>query len=307
MATLTLDPPMIVAILVILLLSYKNLPGIWHVSITSSYMRSKSKTDLYAKFRFFRAVVTRLFISPTTIDQLSPECLFLSAIHRTRAPISECDYNVHKSNSTYFTDIDVSRGNLCLVLFGQRLSFRPKHNTAFMALGGVQCIFRREIKPYQPYEVWSRVLSWDEKWIYIVTHFVVRGAHRPAKFCVQGQLNSEASARGRGNHKIDKEKGKTVFASAVSRFVFKQGRKTIAPEKMLVECGLLPSANAELDGETSANYTNGDSRSKWQLIEERRKRDMEIAQLKSGWDAVYDTFEGDVSTALGRYTDLFWR
>ncbi|KAJ5667825.1 uncharacterized protein N7477_006395 [Penicillium maclennaniae] len=288
MASLTLDSPMVVAILVIALLSYKNLPGIWH-------------------FRFFRAVLTRLYISPTTIDELSPECLFLSAIHRTRAPLSECDYNIHKSNSTYFMDIDISRGNLCLVLFSQRLSFRPKHNTASMALGGVQCIFKREIKPYQPYEVWSRILSWDEKWIYIVTHFVVRGAHRPARFRVQGQLNSEATARGKKRNQSDKEKGKTVFASAVSRFVFKQGRKTIAPERMLVECGLLPPATAELDCEISANDTNDCSQSERRLIEDRRKRDLDIAQLKLGWDAVYDTFEGDVSTALGRYTDLFWR
>ncbi|KAJ5296437.1 uncharacterized protein N7443_007330 [Penicillium atrosanguineum] len=203
--------------------------------------------------------------------------------------------------------IDVSRGNLCLVLFSQRLSFRPKHNTASMALGGVQCVFRREIKPYQPYEVWSRVLSWDEKWIYIVTHFIARGAHQPARFRVQDQRNSEAPARGRESCQSGKEKGKTVFASTVSRIVFKQGRKTVPPEKMLVECGLLPSAKAELDNEASANDTNGVFQSKWRLIEERRKRDLEIAQLKLGWDAVYDTFEGDVSMALGRYTDLLWR
>ena len=55
-----------------------------------------------------------------------------------------------------------------------------------------------------------------------------------------------------------------------------------------------------LDSEASANDTNGDFQTKLRLIEERRKTGLEIAQLKSGWDAVYDTFEGDVLYSAGK-------
>ncbi|KAK1144819.1 hypothetical protein N8T08_004831 [Aspergillus melleus] len=142
--------------ILLLILAYKNLPFVWLI-------------------RFLRTLTTRLLISPIHNHHLHPTHLFLPAIHRTRSPASECDYNIHKSNSTYFTDLDISRGNLSLLLFSQGLSFRPSHHHAVMILSGVQCVFRREIKPYQGYEVWSRVMSWDEKWVYIVSHFVERG------------------------------------------------------------------------------------------------------------------------------------
>lgn len=244
--------------------------------------------------------MTRLFISPVTTEQLSPECLFLPAIHRTRSPLTECDYNIHKSNSTYFTDLDISRGNLSLLLFSQRLSFRPTANTAVMILSGVQCVFKREIKPYQPYEVWSRILSWDEKWLYIVSHFVERNKFRPSQFYLQ-KRGSEISPPLRTLHTDDAVK--KVFASSISRYVFKQGRKTFPPERMLTECGLLPLPPSSKDGDLSLV---GDEIT-WHTIEQRRKRDLETAQLKAGWDAVHNAFEGDVPMALGRYTDLLWR
>ncbi|KAE8381483.1 hypothetical protein BDV26DRAFT_301372 [Aspergillus bertholletiae] len=260
----------------ILLAAYKNLPFMWFI-------------------RFLRALITRLFITPITHKELNPECLFLPAIHRTRSPLTECDYNIHKSNSTYFTDLDISRGNLSLLLFSQRLSFRPTPTTAAMILSGVQIVFRREIKPYQPYEVWSRVLSWDEKWIYIVSHFVKRGAFPHRKFLLQPGIPGD---RTRPKTSDDQSPEKQVFASAVSRYVFKQGRKTFPPEQMLVECGLLPSKNSLPAGEGLAT---------WSAIEARRKRDLEAAQLKIGWDAVHNTFDGDATRVLGRYTDLLWR
>ncbi|KAL2008468.1 hypothetical protein VTN00DRAFT_6662 [Thermoascus crustaceus] len=255
-------------ILVILIVAYKNLPLVWHV-------------------RFLRTLLTRLFISPVTKKQLSPECLFLPAIHRTRSPLTECDYNIHKSNSTYFTDLDISRGNLSLLLFSQRLSLRPTPNTAVMILSGVQCVFRKEIRPYQPYEVWSRVLSWDEKWIYIVSHFVERDAFRPREYYLQrkkprGCLQPTTPSQG-------DQVQKKVFASAVSRYVFKQGQQ------------------AGSEGKEARFGDAADKRPTWRSIEERRKRDLDAAQLRLGWDAVHNAFDGDVTMALGRYTDLLWR
>ncbi|KAL2826623.1 hypothetical protein BDW59DRAFT_171724 [Aspergillus cavernicola] len=263
----------VLIVILFLLATYKNLPFVWF-------------------FRFFRTLITRLYIAPAH-QKLTPACLFLPAIHRTRSPLTECDHNMHKSNSTYFTDLDISRGSLVLLLFVQRLSFRPTPKTATIILGGVQIVFRKEILPYQGYEVWSRVLSWDEKWVYIVSHFVRRGAVRHRGYLLQGRGGiggqSILSNNGAGG-KTGKEA--MVFASAVSRYVFKQGRRTVPPEQMLFECGLLPKEN---HGE------------EWEGIEARRKRDLEAAQLKTGWDAVHACFDADEGAALGRYTDLLWR
>ncbi|KAL4892526.1 hypothetical protein BDV59DRAFT_193705 [Aspergillus ambiguus] len=262
--------------LCVLIIAYKNLPFMWHL-------------------RFFRTLTARLLVSPMTKEQLSPECLFLPAVHRTRSPLTECDYNIHKSNSTYFTDLDMSRGNLSLLLFRQGISYKPGPDTAVMILSGVQCVFRREIKPYQPYEIWSRVLSWDEKWLYIVSHFVERGVAHSCQCHLQANNTQgiPTQIKTLGDHLQKK-----IFASAVSRYVFKQGRKTFPPEKMLRACGLLPSLGTEEDN---------DQQELSRSIEVRRKHDLETAQLKSGWDAVHNAFDGDVTKILGMYTDLLWR
>ncbi|PLB52523.1 hypothetical protein P170DRAFT_402763 [Aspergillus steynii IBT 23096] len=268
---------------ILLILAYKNLPFVWLI-------------------RFLRTLLTRLFILPTH-QNLQPNHLFLPAIHRTRSPLSECDYNIHKSNSTYFTDLDISRGNLSLLLFSQGLSFRLCETKAVMILSGVQCLFRREIRPYQGYEVWSRVMSWDEKWVFVVSHFVERGVFKEGGRVLQGDdisvsISTSGSGSGGKSEGIGKDDAqKKVFASAVSRYVFKQGRRTFPPREMLVKCGLLPKG----DGESE------EDRKLMEDIEQRRRRDLEAAQLKMGWEAVHNSFDGDVSRVLGRYTDLLWR
>ncbi|PTU17537.1 hypothetical protein P175DRAFT_0487157 [Aspergillus ochraceoroseus IBT 24754] len=253
----------------LLILTYKNIPFMWLI-------------------RNLQVLILRRYLSPIHRTQLTPECLFLPTIHRSRSPLTECDHNMHKSNSTYFSDLNISHGNIGLTLFNQFLALRPGAGSAFPALGGVQCVFHREIKPYQAYEVWSRVLSWDEKWIYIVSHFVEPGAFRPRRFFFQRKyiyLRSRCSSTERKN---------PIFASSIARFVLKQGRKTVPPEIMLVQCGLLPGKEASSRADLVVR----------QVIEERRRRDLETAQLRLGWDAVREAFEGEGVTVLSRYTDL---
>lgn len=139
---------------------------------------------------------------------------------------------MHKSNSTFFTDMDVSRAALLSALFGPALrhdglisaddeSCAPTSPTKptqckepprpNLILGGTQATFFRPIAPYQAYEVRSRVLGWDAKWMYVRTCFVRPGAG-------------------------EEESGRWMFATAVSKYVVKSGRKTVAPRR-LVEVG----------------------------------------------------------------------
>ena len=80
-------------------------------------------------------------------------------------------------------------------------------------LGSVHASFRRQVLPYEKYEVRSRVLGWDAKWLVIGSWFI-----RPAK----GKRTEE------------------VLASALSKYVVKKGRFTVSPERCLRSAGLLP-------------------------------------------------------------------
>lgn len=200
---------------------------------------------------------------------MSPEQLFQPLIVSSGNSIGELDYNLHseycfacrnllciisngkaESNSTYFADLDIARCHLMCFLFSQGVDYArnaPRRvgilgvseDLIGLALGAVSCTFRKEVKPFQSYEMWTRILTWDDKWIYTVTHFVRKDAVRPRAFTFlrpheqllvprQGRLSDLA-------HKED-----AIFASALSKCVWKKGRRTVPPEIMLQVSGLLP-------------------------------------------------------------------
>jgi hypothetical protein len=192
----------------------------------------------------------------------------------------ECDYNVHKSNSTYFTDLDMSRGNLGLIILQKKWNLIPGPKHFVTVLSGAQCVWRKEIKPYERYELWTRLLSWDEKWVYTISHFVKPG-FTPDEFVLQP--GKKPSSR-KKDSKITPEKA--VFASSVARFVIKNNRKTVPPEQGLRECGMLPTDELELAE-----------------VERLRLKYLPIGQLRAGWDEIHGAFQPG-SQALGFYTDL---
>lgn len=182
------------------LINIKNLPLTWH-------------------FRFYRSLFHHLLrrrsLHPT------PSHLFSPISSTSRSPLYECDLNLHKSNSTYFSDLDIARTHLICHLIKRSLRAR---RGLYVALAGVSCLFRREIKPFEKYEIVSRLLAWDDKWVWVVSHFVsVGGAPGERK----------------------------IFASALSKYVFKMGRKTIKPVDIFTECQLLPGRPAEAEAKAS--------------------------------------------------------
>ncbi|THC98401.1 hypothetical protein EYZ11_002120 [Aspergillus tanneri] len=108
-----------------------------------------------------------------------------------------------------------------------------------VALGGVSCVFKREIKPFQQYEIWSRVLTWDEKWLYIVSYFVIGGTGK----AVMESLHTQ------GQKGTNFNPNKAILASSVSRYVFKDGRITVRPESVLGHNDLYPVTEVEVDAE----------------------------------------------------------
>jgi hypothetical protein len=212
-------------------------------------------------FRFFHAAFLHSFRPKSIPKPLSASDsfpLFLPVITSTRAPVLECDFNIHKSNSTYFADIDVSRAHLIALLGAPGLKAyhdrqrKGEEKRLLIALGGVACFFLKEIKPYEPYEMWTRVLAWDQKWIYTVTHFVRKGAVKPKGLLMQpnglGWWSSLMSPKkGKAEKAVESEgsvngaEKKDVFAFALSKYVVKSGRQTIPPELVFQRCGALPA------------------------------------------------------------------
>ena len=253
-------------------------------------------------------MVSHLLIRPC--HKYTPDKLFQPIKTETHVTLLEVDYNVHKSNSTYFADLDVSRTHLVGHLLAKGLRelngnattklvmdpsdpSRPARGAFSVVLGGVQCSFKKELKPYQRYEMWSRILSWDRKWMYIVTHFVDRGAVKP------------------GSKPEDWEK--KIYASAVSKYVFKIGRLTVHPAVLIEASGLLPErpggwvkiespGTDEEDGLAAPNghvETKDDAVWDWKRTEEERLQGLEYAKHLASLDGLLTQFEPGEDGPLG--------
>ncbi|KAI9858875.1 MAG: hypothetical protein M1824_004040 [Vezdaea acicularis] len=240
-----------------LLLNLKSLPFFWHV-------------------RIFTTLIDRSYIRPSKFTpENGPRALFQPLITSSRTTLLETDYNLHKSNSTYFSDLDISRLHLMLCLFqkGCEKLGAEKWEGAYVPvkvyLGGVTCTFRREIKPFEPYDIWSRVLCWDRKWIYIVSHIVKKGVVKPKGYTFQpnkgkrwtdrlfAKAKSSNQQSAAGSHLQNgisdgQPPHDAIFATSIAKYVAKRGRLTIGPERLLDAAGLLPPKPAQApDGSTN--------------------------------------------------------
>ncbi|EED14830.1 conserved hypothetical protein [Talaromyces stipitatus ATCC 10500] len=162
--------------------------------------------------------------------------VFAAASIYSYTSILETDYNIHKSNSTYFADMDHSRSACVTPLYTPGAGIvskeldeelaaaavaagkpAPKKKLPmYIALGATYCSFKREIKPLERYELRSQVVAWDEKWMYIITCFLKKG---------------------------DKKNGngeKVLAAIGLSKYCIKKGRLTVPIERVFRASGLLP-------------------------------------------------------------------
>lgn len=157
--------------------------------------------------------------------------VFKGVTYSTYASPLEIDMYLHKSNSTYLLDLDIARTAFVCLLF-QKLflktwlnesgEFKSQtlRNCPYVPVGTVQCIFKREIKVFQHYDISSNVLAWDNKWLYVLLKFVTSDG----KLC----------------------------ALAITKYVFKKnGRITMRPRDFIAECDLY---NEEAEEINQRNY-----------------------------------------------------
>ncbi|KAI1463218.1 uncharacterized protein F4812DRAFT_463911 [Daldinia caldariorum] len=301
-------------------LNIKNMPFMWHLRLVNA-------------FRF-------ILRTQRPAVPLKPAHIFQPIITSSTAQLMEIDFNMHKSNSSYFSDVDIARTHLVCTLFANGIEQMRGGTAAYtgskqpvfgLALGAVSCNFKRELRPYEEYEMWSKILTWDEKWIYIVTHFVRKDAAKPKIYSLypeqspslsrrnstttasdedllrrssdngvssNSNSNSDASHEANNNNDNSNKPEKHIFATALSKCVFKSGRKTVSPELMLQMSGLLPSGNG---AEAKASFDEA----ALEEIEAQRRSGLETAQLLAGQTQqnLEAEFAGAGCEALGRHTD----
>ncbi|KFH43879.1 hypothetical protein ACRE_053410 [Hapsidospora chrysogenum ATCC 11550] len=290
-----------ILVLLFVFFNWKNLPFAW-------------------TFRVFYSIIHHALIRKA--PSLGPRALFKPMISTTRAPLLEIDYNLHKSNSTFFTDLDVSRSHLVTYLFRpalrkltynqqSRLVLDPKTGEPMkgplaILLGAVQCSFKREVAPFRAYELWSRLLCWDRKWLYIVTHFVPKGTAKPTEWLDPSyrgvRVRSGQDASGGWERKI--------IATAISKYVFKVGRFTVHPALMLDDAGMLPERpGGWMSGEDQVGDESADvgdvnlaveGEWDWRRIEAQRRKGMELADKFQGLEDAHGLFDGGNQGALRR-------
>ncbi|KAF2092892.1 hypothetical protein NA57DRAFT_49257 [Rhizodiscina lignyota] len=309
------------------ILNFKNLPFVWHL-------------------RIFTTMYYQIFIQRTKI---TPQMLFNPVITTTRSPLAECDYNGHKSNSTYFSDLDEARTGLVSAILrrgirnsGKQLEMPiDQYREAVgkpdlkeipkgmfkMALGAVSCHFRREVQPYQKVEIWTRLLAWDRKWLYWVSHIVEAGTVKPASYSLQpwkkGRGQKEETAQ-ETQERIAKAK-KAVLAVSVAKYVVKKGRLTIPPELVLQNSEMLPpkprsappaaniavyskaselSPPVAIDSTDESLFPSTNEEWTWERVEAERLKGLKFAEHFAALDALLDTFDGE-GPVMGKWRDIY--
>lgn len=170
------------ALVILAITNLKSLPLMYHV-------------------RFYWQLISHFYLK----KKEKPKSLFQTRNFTTFTPLMEMDFNFHKSNSTYFMDLDIARTDLMLHLFRKFYKDYKGEVRAYSPLGSVGCIFKREIPGYTRYNIKSRVIGWTDKWIFVLSRFET----------LDGKL----------------------YTVGLSKYVFKTGRKTVPVEEVFDFCG----------------------------------------------------------------------
>ncbi|BAI71910.1 hypothetical protein AZL_012720 [Azospirillum sp. B510] len=85
---------------------------------------------------------------------------------------TDLDINLHMTNARYFSVMDLGRTDLLI-----RAGLGPAilRNRWRPVLGGATIRYRRSLRPFQRFTLVSRVLCWDDKYIFIEHRMETRG------------------------------------------------------------------------------------------------------------------------------------
>jgi acyl-CoA thioesterase FadM len=106
--------------------------------------------------RFFWVIIAGMFRRRLTLDDVS--------ILPQRVWPDELDVNVHMNNAKYLAVMDLGRTDWIVRSGGWRLMIHEKMSPV---VGGAMVRYRRSLKLFQRYDLKTRLLGWDDRWLYI--------------------------------------------------------------------------------------------------------------------------------------------
>lgn len=188
---------------------------------------------------------------------------------------------------------------------------QPAKGSVKIIVGAVQTSFKKELRAYEKYEIWTRVLSWDRKWLYLVSHFVEKGAVKPRFWDTGGSWPI------RNTPSKPDDWVKNILAISITKLVFKVGRLTIHPAIVLGASGLLPPrpggwttgdgerelSSAESATEDGLKVITGEDEDTWDWsrIEAERLRGFKHAQNFAALDNLSKTFNSGEDGAIRQF------
>ncbi|EHA18060.1 hypothetical protein ASPNIDRAFT_47550 [Aspergillus niger ATCC 1015] len=264
--------------IVLALLNLKNIPFSWHIRLLTHLLLNLRRSPTSPPFPTCPPPST-LTTKEKTI-QTHP--IFYPHTLTTLTSLWETDYNFHKSNSTYFSDLDISRTAIVTRVYTPGLALvsleldhelrngkdeNAKVNAGkkvYVALGSTYTSFKREIGPLQRYRVLSRIVGWDRKWVYY-------------SFWEEGEGEGEGVCY--GCEQVCGEEG-VGYCSAGEGVEGEWDEEEGTVEGIVEGVGEVLSKDKEGDdgkGEGVSDWT-------WDMIEEERVRGMKIVEGYVGLD-----------------------
>ncbi|EED84659.1 predicted protein [Postia placenta Mad-698-R] len=161
----------------VFLVNLRSWPLSWHFRVFSPLIALRLRLHLLRLRLLFKPRHVKQRAKAQWLAALSPvgkSPFDVTVAWKGWASPDDCDYNLHLSNSCYAKSLDSAR--LAHVLKCFPTFFRAG---GWMPLGGTHYTFLREIPILARYEIRVRIVSWDNKWLFLVAHYVTKS--KPSK------------------------------------------------------------------------------------------------------------------------------
>lgn len=111
------------------------------------------------------------------------------SVLRFRVWPNDLDVNVHMNNGRFLSIMDLGRFDLS---FRTKLGWAMLRNRWQPLVGGITMRYRRSLAPFEPYELHTRLLGWDEKWVFLEQRFLKRDGDLAAEGVVKALFRGKA-------------------------------------------------------------------------------------------------------------------
>jgi len=111
------------------------------------------------------------------------------SVLRFRVWPNDLDVNIHMNNGRFLSIMDLGRFDLSFRTKLGRAMFRNRWQPL---VGGITMRYRRSLAPFEAYELHTRLLGWDEKWVFLEQRFLKRGGDLAAEGVVKVLFRGKA-------------------------------------------------------------------------------------------------------------------